>query len=284
MLSATKSISSNETLSELVVNDDLTDDEVIQTALPDPSAPLVNLKSAVGAYDVGGYACNVVSNPDAPFKWSINLYNLNDSLQNERVIFGVTNNRNIQSVACTPDGSHALFSIREFARGDYEVYAINLLTNEVTQLTDNDTDDVDVSMSVDGLVMAWQERLPDDRQGITIRTYNANKTSFTQKGIASAVPFVQPSLSPNGEWMALVQLRPSRFLALRYDVKNDGFSEIRAIARRKKLYHPSVSDDGNIFSWVENAKQNRFFIKDISSNVLTEFFNHEAGTEPSRYT
>ncbi|WP_157474226.1 hypothetical protein [Leucothrix mucor] len=279
LLNASKSIAATQELSEVVVNDDLPEDEAVASVHSLASAPLVGLKSSVGAYDVGGYACNVVSTPGEAYTWSIKLYNLNDSLQTERVIFGVNNNRNIQSVACTPDGSHALFSIREFARGDYEVYSIDLLTNEVTQLTDNDTDDVDVSMSVDGLVMAWQERLADGRQGITMRTYNADKTAFTQKGIASAVPFVQPSLSPNGEWLALVQLRPSRFLALRYDVKNGGFSEIRAIARRKKLYHPSISDDGNIFSWVENAKQNRFFIKDISGDVLTEYFNHEAGTE-----
>lgn len=169
LLNASKSIAATQELSEVVVNDDLPEDEAVASVHSLASAPLVGLKSSVGAYDVGGYACNVVSTPGEAYTWSIKLYNLNDSLQTERVIFGVNNNRNIQSVACTPDGSHALFSIREFARGDYEVYSIDLLTNEVTQLTDNDTDDVDVSMSVDGLVMAWQERLADGRQGITMQ-------------------------------------------------------------------------------------------------------------------
>lgn len=181
LTNVTKNIASDVIYTELSIDDELDEGEVVTTSsitTPEPEA-LVALRSVVGDKSVGGYACNVISSPGGEYSWSINLYNLNDSLDSGRTIFGVTSNRTIQSVACTPDGSQALFSIKDSPRGDYEVYFLDLVTNEITQLTNNDTDDVDVSMNVDGLVMAWQNRLADGRQAITIRTYEEGKATFS---------------------------------------------------------------------------------------------------------
>lgn len=277
--SAAISVAERETLVELEITDAVPEEGSLSSVFSKAPDPQVSLKSTVGAYELGGYACNVVHNPASDLIWSINLYNLNDSLANERVIFGVSQNRKIQSVACTPDGSLALFSLLETKGGDYEIYTIDLVTNQLTKLTDNDTDDVDVSMDVNGLVMAWQQRLADGRQAITIRTYQSDRASFTQKGLASANPFVQPSLSPNGKWLALVQLRANNFLALRYDVVGSTFSTIKSIVRRKKLFHPSVSNDGNIFGWLENNKQNRYVVKNLDTNVSTVLLKNPSGIE-----
>lgn len=229
--------------------------------------------------NISGYACNISHTPSETNKWSIILYNFSDPQDEGEVVFSVSQNRKIQSVACLPNGEQLIFSIQETTRGDTEIYSMDLLTNEVNRLTDNDTDDNDVSISQDGTVMAWQYRLADDRQAITIRTYGETGSSFTEKSLASANPFVQPSLSANGEWLALVQLRTNNFLALRYDVTNNSFKTIHSIPRRKRLFHPSVSADGNLFSWVENKAQSKFVLKNISENTITKLVTGVAGIE-----
>lgn len=274
---AAKFIASEVSLEEFQVTDEVEEGELLTGPAFEEAPQSVALRGVVGDYEVGGYACTIVHNPEDSIVWSIQQYNLNDSLNTNKVIFGLTQNRKIQSVSCTPDGSYALFSVKDSRNGDYEVYSVDLITDKISQLTDNDTDDVDVSMDVDGLKMAWQERLADGRQAIAIRTYNPDRTNFTQKGLASANPLVQPSLSPNGQWMALVQLRPSNFLALRYDVENAKFMTVKSIVRRKKLFQPSVSNDGNIFGWLENNNQGRYVVKNLLTNVSTLLLKNPVG-------
>lgn len=81
--------------------------------------------------------------------------------------------------------------------GDYEVYELDVVSGSITQITDNDTDDVDVTRSRDGRTIAWQKRLVDDRQAIELRR-TTDSGDYSYKTLARASPFVQPSLSPNG--------------------------------------------------------------------------------------
>lgn len=222
-----------------------------------------------------GYACNVVNTPTGSRKWGINQYNLSIDSAPTASIMGVSKNRKIQSVACDPAGEIALFSMKESQSGDYEIYQLDLETNQITQLTDNDTDDVDVSMSNDKRMMTWQKRLADGRQAIELR----NLELGTSKTLASASPFVQPSLSTNGRWLTFVQLRSNFFAVMRYDVLNNKYKEIRTIARRKKLHHPSISDDGNLIGWAENLSQGRYVLKNLADNSLTEILNNPNGIE-----
>lgn len=211
---------------EVSITEDTTDDLIIG--------------SPIGNYKVSGYACNVVNTPDENRIWAIHLYDFGTSLTDSEVVLGLSKNRKIQSVACTPDGSFLLFSVKETTTGDYEIYGMDLSTRELTQLTDNDTDDVDVTLSADGLKMAWQERLNDGRQAIAIRTYHEDKRDFSQVSLASANPFIQPSLSANGKWLALVQMRKNNFLGLRYDTEAEHFFEVKSVPRRVTLSHPFI--------------------------------------------
>ncbi|WP_022951772.1 TolB family protein [Leucothrix mucor] len=228
---------------------------------------------------IKGYACNISHTPSEANKWSIILYNFSDPSDDGEVVFSTNKNRKIQSVACLPNGEKLIFSYQESVRGDTEIYSLDLTTNEVLRLTDNDTDDSDVTISQDGKVLAWQNRLADGRQAITVRTYNDNGSEFTEKSLASANPFVQPSLSANGRWLALVQLRTNTFLALRYDLMNSAFKTIYSIPRRKRLFNPSISDDGNIYSWVENKALSRYVVKNISENTVTRLITGVEGIE-----
>lgn len=226
-----------------------------------------------------GYACNVFNTPYANSKWGINYYDVTGKYPEIGTsVFDVSKNRTIQSVACDPVGSSALFSLKETQSGDYEIYRLDLESKLLTQLTANGTDDADVTQSQDGMVLAWQVRLDDGRQAVELRHMKHNG-QFTSEILASASPFVQPSLSPNGKWLTLVQLRENVFTLLRYDILNKEFIIIRSIPRRKKLYHPSVSNDGNIVGWTENMSRNRFRIKNVALGEFTDILNDLNGIE-----
>lgn len=227
-----------------------------------------------------GYACNVVNDPNSSTRrWGIIQYNLADlpDAQAEPV-YNMAQNRKIQSVACDPSGDNILFSMKDSLRGDYEIYELDVATGFITQVTNNDTDDVDVTRSRDGRTVAWQKRLPDGRQAIELRR-TTDSGNYTYKTLASASPFVQPALSPNGEWLAFVQLRPSFFAVMRYDITHNTYQEVMSIARRKKLYHPSITDDGNQVGWSERVSLRRYRVKDMTENTITEILNDANGIQ-----
>ncbi|WP_022952047.1 hypothetical protein [Leucothrix mucor] len=239
-------------------------------------APLLQAQaSGLLPEEIGGYACNVSHTPNDEVKWSINLYNLNNGLHSVKTIFSTNKNKNIQSVACTPNGRYILFSMKDSPRGDYEIYSMDLTDTEVVQLTTNDTDDVDVTMSEDGFTRAWQSRLSDGRQAINLRTYSS-PTDYSDRTLASASPFVQPSLSPNGDWLVLLQLK-NNFILNRYNIKSNSWLSIKSVPRRIKMYHPTISDDGNKVGWLERKNQSLFFMKDIENNSAQIVLNIPTG-------
>lgn len=247
-------------------------------AKSDSTNPALVSKEYAGT-QVWGKLCNIVHTPSGQYKWSINRYDLEtDTVE---TIFGVTKNRKIQSVVCEPSGYGVLFSMQETLGGDYEIYSLNPGEENLLQkLTNNDTDDVDVTASWDGRAIAWQNRLADGRQAILLMRENTDRSFFPiVKSLASANPFVQPSLSANGKWLTFVQLRPSFFAVMRYDIENNKYLEVRRVPRRKRLFHPSISNDGNIIGWTENLKQNRYMVKNLSDNTLTQLLNNPNGLE-----
>lgn len=227
-----------------------------------------------------GYACNVVNDPNSTTRrWGINQYNLADQPNAPaEAVYSMGQNRKIQSVACDPSGENILFSMKDSLRGDYEIFELDTSSDAVTQITDNTTDDVDVTRSRDRRTIAWQKRLPDNRQAIELRRMQENG-EYTVKTMASATPFVQPALSANGLWMSFVQLRPNFFAVMRYDITNNKYKEVQSIARRKKLYHPSITDNGNQVGWSERVSQRRYRVKDMTEGTTVDILNDASGIE-----
>lgn len=226
-----------------------------------------------------GYACNIVHTPVGNRRWGINRYDLSEvTAATVESVFGVSKNRKIQSVACEQSGHSVLFSLQENQGSDYEIYELNPDTASLQQLTTNNTDDVDVTQSSDGLITAWQMRLSDGRQAIELRQRGLDGEVKTTT-LASATPFVQPSLSANGQWLTFVQLRESFFTVMRYDVSAGTYLEVYSIARRQKLYNPSISNDGNLVGWSENASQTRYQVRDIEAGKTLELLTNDSGIE-----
>lgn len=227
------------------------------------------------------FACNVINDPNSSTRrWGINQYNLKNLADAVAVpVYSMPKNRKIQSVACDPSGENILFSMKDSLRGDYEIFELDVITGNITQLTDNDTDDVDVTRSHDRQTIAWQMRLADNRQAIELRRMDEATGEYTVKTMASASPFVQPSLSPNGQWLTFVQLRANFFTVMRYDIENNKYKEVKSIARRKKLYHPSISDDGNKVGWSERLSKVRYRVKNLTENTTVDAVTNVNGVE-----
>lgn len=227
------------------------------------------------------FACNVINDPNSSTRrWGINQYNLRNLADAVALpVYSMSKNRKIQSVACDPSGGNILFSMKDSLGGDFEIYELDVITSNITQLTDNDTDDVDVTRSQDRQTIAWQMRLADNRQAIALRRMDEATGQYTVKTMASASPFVQPSLSPNGQWLTFVQLRDNFFTVMRYDIANNKYKEVKSIARRKKLYHPSISDDGNKVGWSERLSQIRYRVKNLTENTTVDAVTNVNGVE-----
>ncbi|WP_022952045.1 hypothetical protein [Leucothrix mucor] len=127
--------------------------------------PFLSLIIPSGAFAVdeapnvlmSGVLCNVVHTPTDIRKWGINVYDLNAGTS--RSAFGIANNRKIQSVACSYTGNVIVFSMQESPRSKYEIYALLNGSKQVLQLTDNEQDDLHVTLNRQGTVASWQTEL-----------------------------------------------------------------------------------------------------------------------------
>lgn len=226
---------------------------------------------------MSGVLCNVVHTPTDIRKWGINVYDLNAGTS--RSVFGIANNRKIQSVACSYTGNVIIFSMQESPRSKYEIYALLNGSKEVLQLTDNEQDDLHVTLNRQGTVASWQTELSDGRQAININQLKLDGSYRLTKHLVSAYPFLQPSLSQNGEWLTFIQLRANNYSVLRYQVATEAFTEIRRVPRRNRISNPSISDDGNFVGWTEGRQSNRYIVKDVLSQTSHQIVTNEHGIE-----
>lgn len=66
---------------------------------------------------------------------------------------------------------------------------------------------------------------------------------------------------------------------MRYDITQNTYQEVNSIARRKKLYHPSITDDGNHFGWSERISLRRYRVKDMTENTIIDVLNDANGIQ-----
>lgn len=211
-----------------------------------------------------GMLCNIEHTPGDIRIWGVNRYDL--STGERESVFGVGNNRKIQSVACNHDGSMILFTMQETPRGEYEVFALLHGSRTPVQVTDNNVDDLHITFDKQGQWASWQTELADGRQVIVINQFRPDGSFSNIKTLGSAYPFIQPSLSQNGKWLVFVQLRTNNFITLRYELSTGKYTQVHSTLRRKRAHHPSINDDGNLVGFSEGKNQNKYWLKNIKQH------------------
>ncbi|WP_169446396.1 DUF1566 domain-containing protein [Leucothrix mucor] len=216
---------------------------------------------------IEGLACNILHTPIGKHRWSILQYDLSTDTDNQKAVFVMDEDRTIQSVACSAGGSQVLMAIQDSVGGDSEVYLIDQTNNETQRLTDNETEDLDVSMSQDGKVISWQGRLADDREAVFVRTIGEGG-SYTDVALGSKFPMTQPSLSDNGEWLIMVNERNSVDHLVRYQVSTGEYTIVEVINnRRYDVIAPSISNDGTNVLWVRVDVGQALVLTDLSTQT-----------------
>lgn len=150
---------------------------------------------------------------------------------------------------------------------DHEIYQLETSSPETpTRLTDNTTHDVDVAMSQDGTVMVWQGELDDGRQAITIRSQQSDG-SYDTAQLSSQYGYSQPYLSPNAEWLIMLQHRPKVTNVVRYQLSSGTYTVVATLNNgRQQLDSPSISNDGNQTLWLETGSEQKLVLTDLATD------------------
>lgn len=177
--------------------------------------------------------------------------------------------REIDSASCNSTGTEFVFSMRETEdeSSDFEIFKYSVSGRKLTMLTNNTTDDTDVSASEDFNTLAWEEDYRG-RRAVLIKQVTADKTTYRRSWSRD---WTQPSLSSNGDFLVLVYKNNSRYnYIFRYGLKDRRLRYITRGAANVSVVAPSISDDGNSILWLEKSGENNTIkLRDYSARKVS---------------
>lgn len=172
----------------------------------------------------------------------------------------------MQSVACNATADTFLLSHRSNANEDFELFLLDSKNDTIEQLTNNGVDDINVSMSDDMSVLAWQA------------PHNGVAATFVKRGDAvsvleSQVARVEPTVSANGTFITFVEQAPQQAAAvMRFNLSNNTLTTVfSASPAMRSLRHPSITNDGQMLAFAvleddANSQRNPIIIHDLNTN------------------
>ena len=223
------------------------------------------LESAAVLSGADGYVYYIQEHTTHAFPWRIWRF---DQKGNQKTLLykGV---RELQSVTGSLDGMTVVFSGRQNAdnTGDFELFRLELNTTTAMRLTDNNSDDLDVSSDASVSRIAYSRTDSRGRKAVFYRDYSG--TEFTEARLRSGRDQVQPSITANGEHIALVRLyegsTPRLFV---YTLATNTY--LRVTGSRSEVEHPSVSNDKTKVAWLQhNRSRDLIKIKDLGTGRVT---------------
>ncbi len=176
----------------------------------------------------------------------------------------------VQSVAVNGDGKIVLASIVNHKSGKYDIYLFDLNNNQGYNLSNTpNIDELDVSITRDASKIAWQGEHNGKKRPF-ICNYDASEHSCTStNSLSNKYDQIQPSLSANGDYLALVRLLKGTHYQVRlYGFENNSYINIET--RTDVLSDPSVDEIGNqvMFLWQRSSNNRNYVrIKSLDNNT-----------------
>jgi hypothetical protein len=156
----------------------------------------------------------------------------------------------------------------------FDVFRFVITPKTTENLTDTPNDEQDVSISADASMIVWQG-MSSGRATIFLREYI--NTTFTQSFLNVTSPQIQPSISGDSHFIALVRQITSTnsYRILTFRRSDNVYTTIASSTTL--LEHPSVSDDGNKVVWLQNGITDAIRIKNVIENTITNIVSSTAG-------
>ena len=226
--------------------------------------------------NANGYLAYIWNNPNLTTSpWRIIRNNqLTDSFT---TIYGGA--RRISSVAVSSDGNTFIFTMQETtsAPSDEEVYKMILSPKQVTRLTNNLSSEANVSMSENANFFVWEG---DNASTAGLRNvFIRNNATATLTALSPTIAQTQPSISSNGNYIALLRPGASTRVML-YNRSTTIYSSLRNV--NGILNSPSPSDDGKKVAWLETlGSSHTIYLRNLTNNTVASLYTSSNSLEHS---
>jgi hypothetical protein len=231
----------------------------------------------------------------AGVKGFVALYRKNTAGTYEIRVYNQTNNaattvysgtQEVQSVAVNVTGNLVVASMKNPANNKFDVYLFQIGNPTPFLLTNTATlDESNVSMTRTGNKIAWEGRISSTNP--TIRPYVcalSSTFSCTVSFLTSSFDQIQPSLSANGLYVALVRVitNPTRYAVLRYTFATNSYTFVSTIAAPDIYADPSIDDTGSkvMFSRTSNNAHYILIRNLLANTVVTELGSTSSVSHP----
>ncbi|MEZ4608310.1 MAG: hypothetical protein R2865_16360 [Deinococcales bacterium] len=179
----------------------------------------------------------------------------------------------IQSVAGSADGQQVVFSFRYQGNSKEELFLLSLSPSpKLRRLTRTaDIAEVDVSMSNDGHIIAWQG-LYQGRESVFYRQFSEGFSGSSQKVLVHSSPQLEPQLSGDGTGLVLRRNYQSIYW---YNLSRQRYRFVYSM-QGGNIRSPSVSNDGLKVAWLETVASGRsIYLKDMSNQQLSKLLGSD---------
>ncbi len=177
--------------------------------------------------------------------------------------------REIQSVAGDLTGNIIFLSMRWYQGGEFQLYRLNLLNGAVQQITINYDDNLNVSVSRDGTVVAFQMQYNDDNRVSIYKFESFTSNVYEYTGFSN---YRDPSISADGRYLTAVRdLNNGKDRIYKIDLANNTRKTVATSGQL--LEDPSISDDGDRVMWLQHTNSDkRARVKTLSTGTIQNVY------------
>ena len=215
----------------------------------------------------------------------LNQIRLHDQSNNTNRVTVYSDTDAVESVAVSADGNTVVAAINNPVDNRNDIYLFDIIADQMYQLTTTASrNESDVSITADGLTIAYQRKKSGGLETPYICTYDPITHSCSNSVIIDVLHQIQPSLSANGNYLAVVKLlgNGDHQVGL-YDLTANPSPTYTTIETKADvLGHPSVDDTGTqiMYLWEKSLNGKDYArIKDLTGPSFSNEVGSSAGLD-----
>ena len=209
--------------------------------------------------------------PSLPEPYSVYKHDQSSNLADPILVY--EGQREIQSVAGDLSGNVVFLSMRwnNGWSNDFQILRLNLLSGTVQDMTFSLNDNINVSVSRDGTIAAFERQYNGDNKISIYKFESATSNTYEYTNFTN---YRDPSISSNGRYLVAVRdLNNGKDRIYKIDLADNTRKTVATSSQL--LEDPSISDDGDRVLWLHHANSNkRARVKTLSTNTTQNVYTH----------